>query len=147
MREEWGSQRRFLSVWVALSRVESQVFPLLYPWILLSFLPSVPPLTRAQRPRPPPGPCAGAQQPALLPLVPPSRSASPRRSEAGRLAAPPAGQRGDHYYEAAGGRVDGYRQASPGRYSSPERHPDTGERYRDDRQPDQKRKNPLIGAV
>ncbi|XP_033956908.1 par-3 family cell polarity regulator beta a [Pseudochaenichthys georgianus] len=60
---------------------------------------------------------------------------------------PPAGQRGDHFYEAAGGRVDGYRQANQGRYTSPERHPDTGERYRDDRQPDQKRKNPLIGAV
>ncbi|KAK5847609.1 hypothetical protein PBY51_016723 [Eleginops maclovinus] len=58
------------------------------------------------------------------------------------LPPPNAGQRGRHYYEAAGGRVDGYRQASPGRYASPERHPDTGERYGDDRQ-----KNPLIGAV
>ncbi|XP_034073227.1 par-3 family cell polarity regulator beta a [Gymnodraco acuticeps] len=78
---------------------------------------------------------------------------SPRAEQQHRAAVrqdvlpPPAGQRGDHFYEAAGGRVDGYRQANPGRYSSPERHPDTGERYRDDRQPDQKRKNPLIGAV
>ncbi|KAJ4924397.1 hypothetical protein JOQ06_000637, partial [Pogonophryne albipinna] len=63
------------------------------------------------------------------------------------LPPPPAGQRGEHFYEAAGGRVDGYRQANPGGYTSLERHPDTGELYRDDRQPEQKRKNPLIDAV
>ncbi|XP_060923246.1 par-3 family cell polarity regulator beta a [Limanda limanda] len=68
---------------------------------------------------------------------------------------PSAGPRGRHYYEAAGGRVDGYRSASPGRYTSPERNPAPRERYtsperytyRDDRQPDPRQKNPVIGAV
>uniref|UniRef100_A0A3B4XJV2 Partitioning defective 3 homolog B-like n=1 Tax=Seriola lalandi dorsalis TaxID=1841481 RepID=A0A3B4XJV2_SERLL len=45
---------------------------------------------------------------------------------------PPAGHRGRHYYEAAGGR----------RYTSPERYA-----YRDERQPNPRRKNPVIGAV
>ncbi|XP_035006506.2 par-3 family cell polarity regulator beta a isoform X1 [Hippoglossus stenolepis] len=68
---------------------------------------------------------------------------------------PTAGPRGRHYYEAVGGRADGYRDASPGRYTSPERNPVATERYgsperytyRDDRQPDPRRKNPVIGAV
>ncbi|XP_037618308.1 LOW QUALITY PROTEIN: par-3 family cell polarity regulator beta a [Sebastes umbrosus] len=66
---------------------------------------------------------------------------------------PTAGRRGRNYYEAAGGRVDAYRNASPGRYTSPERHPDARERYTsperygDVRQPDPRRKNPMIGAV
>ncbi|XP_035533945.1 par-3 family cell polarity regulator beta a [Morone saxatilis] len=55
---------------------------------------------------------------------------------------PTAGRRGRHYYEAVGGRGDGYQQANPGRYTSPERYD-----YGDDRQPDPRRKNPLIGAV
>ncbi|CAG5932750.1 unnamed protein product [Menidia menidia] len=63
--------------------------------------------------------------------------------------------RGRPYHEAVGGRPDGYRQASPGRYISPERYPATREhytspdRYRsgDERQPDPRRKNPLINAV
>ncbi|XP_058507970.1 par-3 family cell polarity regulator beta a isoform X2 [Solea solea] len=49
-----------------------------------------------------------------------------------------AGHRGRHYDEAAGARGDGRE-----RYTSPERNYN----YRDDRQPDPRRKNPLIGAV
>ncbi|KAM6893098.1 par-3 family cell polarity regulator beta a isoform 1-T1 [Lycodopsis pacificus] len=76
---------------------------------------------------------------------------------------PTAGRRGRNYYEAVGGRGDGHRQASPARYASPERYRDASpERYRDigerhasperydlgdERQPDRRRKNPLIGAV
>ncbi|XP_060888365.1 par-3 family cell polarity regulator beta a isoform X2 [Labrus mixtus] len=63
---------------------------------------------------------------------------------------PSDGRRGRQYYEAVGGRGDGYRQASPGRYISPERNRDTSpERYGygDERQPDPRRKNPMIGAV
>ncbi|XP_065807874.1 par-3 family cell polarity regulator beta a isoform X1 [Labrus bergylta] len=61
---------------------------------------------------------------------------------------PSDGRRGRQYYEAAGGRGDGYRQASPGRYISPERNRVTSpERYGDERQPDPRRKNPMIGAV
>ncbi|KAM3585463.1 uncharacterized protein V6R79_018086 [Siganus canaliculatus] len=63
---------------------------------------------------------------------------------------PASGHRGRHYNEAPGGRADGYRQASPGRYTSPERYPvPRGEHYDygDERQPDPRRKNPLIGAV
>ncbi|XP_047432945.1 par-3 family cell polarity regulator beta a isoform X2 [Mugil cephalus] len=55
---------------------------------------------------------------------------------------PTAGRRGRHYYEAVGGQGDGYRQASPGRYASPERY-----RYGDEREPDPRRKKPMIGAV
>ncbi|XP_034533767.1 partitioning defective 3 homolog B-like isoform X2 [Notolabrus celidotus] len=64
---------------------------------------------------------------------------------------PSAGRRGRQYYEAVGGRggADGYRQPSPGRYISPDRNrgnsPDFG--YADERQPDPRRKNPMIGAV
>ncbi|CAK6962492.1 par-3 family cell polarity regulator beta a [Scomber scombrus] len=68
---------------------------------------------------------------------------------------PNTGHRGRQYYEAGGGRVDAYRQASPGRYISPERYPDARERYtspqrygyEDERQPNRRRKNPMIGAV
>ncbi|CAJ1086915.1 partitioning defective 3 homolog B-like isoform X3 [Xyrichtys novacula] len=61
---------------------------------------------------------------------------------------PAADRRGRQYYEAAGGRGGGggggdrYRQASPGRYISPDRYG-----YGDERQPDPRRKNPMIGAV
>ncbi|XP_026217952.1 par-3 family cell polarity regulator beta a [Anabas testudineus] len=55
---------------------------------------------------------------------------------------PAMGRRGRQYYEVTGGRAEGYRQASPGRYTSPERYD-----YRDERQPDPRRKNPVIGAV
>ncbi|XP_028255890.1 partitioning defective 3 homolog B-like isoform X2 [Parambassis ranga] len=55
---------------------------------------------------------------------------------------PTAGRRGRQHRDAVGGRGDGYRQASPGRYISPERY-----RYGDERQPDPRRKNPVIGAV
>ncbi|XP_070813770.1 par-3 family cell polarity regulator beta a [Chaetodon trifascialis] len=55
---------------------------------------------------------------------------------------PTAGRRPRHYYEAAGGRVDGYRQANSSHYTNPERYD-----YRDERQPDPRRKNPVIGAV
>ncbi|XP_029305178.1 par-3 family cell polarity regulator beta a isoform X1 [Cottoperca gobio] len=79
---------------------------------------------------------------------------SPRAEQQHRAAvrqdvppSPNAGRRGRHYNEAVGGRGDGYLQASSGRYTSPERYPDTGERYGDERQPEQRRKNPLIGAV
>ncbi|XP_070786527.1 par-3 family cell polarity regulator beta a [Enoplosus armatus] len=88
---------------------------------------------------------------------------SPRAGQQHRAAvrqdvppSPGAGRRGRHYYEAIGGRGDGYRQASPGRYTSPERYPVvTRERYTsperydygDERQPDPRRKNPMIGAV
>lgn len=40
------------------------------------------------------------------------------------------------------GQADRYRQASPGRYGSPDRY-----NYGDERQPDPRRKNPMIGAV
>ncbi|XP_074520863.1 partitioning defective 3 homolog B-like isoform X3 [Halichoeres trimaculatus] len=65
---------------------------------------------------------------------------------------PAADRRGRQYYEAAGGRGggDGYRQPSPGRYISPERNRIASpERYGygDERQPDPRRKNPMIGAV
>ncbi|KAM8873072.1 par-3 family cell polarity regulator beta a isoform 1-T1 [Synchiropus picturatus] len=60
--------------------------------------------------------------------------------------------RGRHYYEAVGGASRG---ASPGRYKSPERYPAARGRYgsperysyEEDRQPDGRRKNPLINAV
>ncbi|XP_054649462.1 par-3 family cell polarity regulator beta a isoform X2 [Dunckerocampus dactyliophorus] len=75
--------------------------------------------------------------------------ASPRTGQQYRAAmrqdippSPTAGRRGRQYNEAAGGRGDGYRQASPGRYTSPERYG-----YADERQPDPRRKNPMIGAV
>ncbi|KAK2856840.1 hypothetical protein Q5P01_005575 [Channa striata] len=55
---------------------------------------------------------------------------------------PSIGRRGRQYYEAAGGRGDGYRHASPGRYTSPDRYG-----YDDERQPNPRRKNPVIGAV
>ncbi|XP_037124365.1 partitioning defective 3 homolog B-like [Syngnathus acus] len=52
------------------------------------------------------------------------------------LPSPTTGRRG-HHYEVIGHGADGYRQASPDRYG-----------YRDDpRQPDPRRKNPMIGAV
>ncbi|XP_014865971.1 PREDICTED: partitioning defective 3 homolog B-like isoform X2 [Poecilia mexicana] len=66
---------------------------------------------------------------------------------------PTAGRRGRQYYEPAAGRGDGYRQASPGRYTSPDRHPKARQRYaspdgyRDERQPEPRRKDPMIGAV
>uniref|UniRef100_UPI0037E7F70D par-3 family cell polarity regulator beta a n=1 Tax=Semicossyphus pulcher TaxID=241346 RepID=UPI0037E7F70D len=62
------------------------------------------------------------------------------------LPSPAAGRRGRHYYEAVGG----HQQASPGRYTSPDRnHAGSPERYGygDERQPDPRRKNPMIGAV
>ncbi|XP_056286981.1 par-3 family cell polarity regulator beta a isoform X2 [Pseudoliparis swirei] len=77
---------------------------------------------------------------------PPSSGAGQHQRAAARQdvpPSPPAGRRGRHYYEAAGGRLDGHRQASP----------DARERYaygddgQPDRQPDPRRKNPLIGAV
>ncbi|XP_077407644.1 par-3 family cell polarity regulator beta a isoform X1 [Vanacampus margaritifer] len=58
------------------------------------------------------------------------------------LPSPTTGRKGRHHYEAVRNERDGYRQASPGRYASPDRYG-----YRDDRQPDQRRKNPMIGAV
>ncbi|KAA8579846.1 hypothetical protein FQN60_006939 [Etheostoma spectabile] len=75
----------------------------------------------------PSSPQAGQQQhrAALRQDIPPS---------------PTSGRRVRHTHEAVGGRGDGYRQHSPGRYTSPER-------YGDGRQPDPRRKNPLIDAV
>ncbi|XP_044043724.1 par-3 family cell polarity regulator beta a isoform X3 [Siniperca chuatsi] len=74
---------------------------------------------------------------------------SPRTGQQHRAAvrqdvppSPTAGRRGRHYYEAVGGRGDGYRQASPSKYTSPERYD-----YGDEKQPDPRRKNPMIGAV
>nr|XP_057906725.1 par-3 family cell polarity regulator beta a isoform X2 [Doryrhamphus excisus] len=55
---------------------------------------------------------------------------------------PTVGHRGRQYNEAVGTRGDGYRDASPGRYTSPDRYG-----YADERQPDPRRKNPMIGAV
>ncbi|XP_072219791.1 par-3 family cell polarity regulator beta a isoform X2 [Leuresthes tenuis] len=68
---------------------------------------------------------------------------------------PSAVHRGQPYHDAIRGRGDGYRQASPGRYTSPERYPAARDRYTspdhyrdgDERQPDPRRKNPLINAV
>ncbi|XP_041834486.1 par-3 family cell polarity regulator beta a isoform X2 [Melanotaenia boesemani] len=68
---------------------------------------------------------------------------------------PTTAHRGRQYQEAIRGRGDGYRQASPGRYTSPERNPAVRDRYpspdrhryRDESQPDPRRKNPMIGAV
>ncbi|KAM4560130.1 par-3 family cell polarity regulator beta a isoform 2-T2 [Odontesthes bonariensis] len=68
---------------------------------------------------------------------------------------PSTAHRGQPYHNAIGGRGDGYRQASPGRYTSPERYPAARDRYTspdhyrdgDERQPDPRRKNPLINAV
>ncbi|KAM4710757.1 par-3 family cell polarity regulator beta a isoform 2-T2 [Anableps anableps] len=68
---------------------------------------------------------------------------------------PTAGRRGGQYYEPIAGRGDGYRQASPGRYASPDRYPAArqryaspdGYRYGDERQPEPRRKDPMIGAV
>uniref|UniRef100_A0A8C2ZPG3 PDZ domain-containing protein n=2 Tax=Cyclopterus lumpus TaxID=8103 RepID=A0A8C2ZPG3_CYCLU len=83
---------------------------------------------------------------------PPSSGAVQQQQQQHRAAvrqdvppSPSAGRRGRHYYEAVGGRGDGHRQASPDtreRYTSPERYA-----YGDERQPDPRRKNPLIGAV
>ncbi|XP_014904392.1 partitioning defective 3 homolog B-like isoform X2 [Poecilia latipinna] len=82
-------------------------------------------------------------------------SAQPHRA-ALRQDVPPSptdGRRGRQYYEPAAGRGDGYRQASPGRYTSPDRHPKARQRYaspdgyRDERQPEPRRKDPMIGAV
>ncbi|CAB1452814.1 unnamed protein product [Pleuronectes platessa] len=85
----------------------------------------------------------------------PHAGQQPRTERQDAPPSPSAGPRGRHYYEAAGGRVDGYRSASPGRYTSPERSPAPRERYtsperytyREDRQPDPRGKNPVIGAV
>ncbi|KAL6115435.1 pard3b [Pungitius sinensis] len=77
--------------------------------------------------------------------LPPSFGAGQQHRGAVRQDVPPSpdpDRGGRHYYEAAGGRVDAHRQASQGRYTSPERY-DRG----DERQPDPRRKNPLIGAV
>ncbi|XP_061571429.1 par-3 family cell polarity regulator beta a isoform X2 [Cololabis saira] len=48
-----------------------------------------------------------------------------------------------HYNEAVRGRGDGYRQASPDRYGR-ERYRD---HYQEDKKPEPRRKNPVIGAV
>lgn len=68
---------------------------------------------------------------------------------------PTAGRRGRQYYEPTAGRGDGYRQASPGRYASPDRYPAArqryaspdGYRYTEERRPEPRRKDPMIGAV
>ncbi|XP_077954256.1 par-3 family cell polarity regulator beta a isoform X3 [Gasterosteus aculeatus] len=72
---------------------------------------------------------------------PPSSGAGLQHRAAVRQDVPPSpnpDRGGRPYYEAAGGRVDTHRQAGQG----PERY----ERG-DERQPDPRRKNPLIGAV
>ncbi|XP_061654790.1 par-3 family cell polarity regulator beta a isoform X3 [Phyllopteryx taeniolatus] len=53
------------------------------------------------------------------------------------LPSPTTGRKERHYYESVGSRG-----ASPGRYASPDRYG-----YRDERQSDPRRKNPMIGAV
>ncbi|KAK5610399.1 hypothetical protein CRENBAI_005233 [Crenichthys baileyi] len=68
---------------------------------------------------------------------------------------PTAGPRGRQYYEPTVGRGDAYGQASPARYTSPDRYPmdrgrhasPDGYRYGDERQPEPRRKDPMIGAV
>ncbi|XP_034720606.1 par-3 family cell polarity regulator beta a isoform X2 [Etheostoma cragini] len=83
------------------------------------------------------------QTPSNPRYYPSSPQAGPQHRAALRQDIPPSptsGRRMRHTYEAVGGRGDGYRQRSPGRYTSPER-------YRDERQPDPRRKNPLIDAV
>ncbi|KAM8904452.1 par-3 family cell polarity regulator beta a isoform 3-T3 [Spinachia spinachia] len=70
---------------------------------------------------------------------PPSSGGGQQHRAAVRQDLPPSPNpdpEGRHYYEAAGGRVDVHRQAIQG-------HFDRG----DERQPDPRRKNPLIGAV
>ncbi|KAM7365331.1 hypothetical protein PAMP_016266 [Pampus punctatissimus] len=107
-----------------------------------------------------------SSHPGRVPLPQPS-SGNPRHyataphpgqqhRAAARQDVPPSpnpGYRGRHY-EAVGGRGDGYQPASPGRYTNPERYPNARERYTsperygyDERQPDPRRKNPMIGAV
>ncbi|XP_026157654.1 par-3 family cell polarity regulator beta a isoform X2 [Mastacembelus armatus] len=94
------------------------------------------------------GRVSGAQS-QQAPANPRYYPSSPRTGQPHQAAArqdvppsPSTGHRGRHYYEAVGGRGDGYRQASPGRYTSPERYG-----YRDERQTDPRRKDPMIGAV
>uniref|UniRef100_A0A3Q2V5A9 Par-3 family cell polarity regulator beta n=1 Tax=Haplochromis burtoni TaxID=8153 RepID=A0A3Q2V5A9_HAPBU len=104
-----------------------------------------------------PIPQLSTQQPLNNPRYHPSSQAGQQHRAALRQDVPPspsAGQRGRQYYDTVG-RRDGYRQASPGRYTSPERNPAVKERYNspdryrygDERQPDPRRKNPMIGAV
>lgn len=104
-----------------------------------------------------PIPQSSTQQPLNNPRYYPSSQAGQQHRAALRQDVPPspsAGQRGRQYYDTVG-RRDGYRQASPGRYTSPERNPAVRERYNspdryrygDERQPDPRRKNPMIGAV
>ncbi|XP_031708007.1 par-3 family cell polarity regulator beta a [Anarrhichthys ocellatus] len=98
------------------------------------------------------------QAPSNQRYYPSSSGAGQQHRAAVRQDVPPsptAGRRGRSYYEGPGGRGDGHRQASPGRYTDPERYRDIGERHAsperydlgDERQPDPRRKNPLIGAV
>ncbi|XP_068165619.1 par-3 family cell polarity regulator beta a isoform X2 [Antennarius striatus] len=92
-----------------------------------------------------PLPQAGTQSHQAPPYYPSSPRAGHQQRGPVRQDVPPsptAGRRGRHYYEAAGGRLEAYRQASPGRYTSPDRYG-----YREERQPDPRRKNPMIGAV
>ncbi|XP_038136556.1 par-3 family cell polarity regulator beta a isoform X1 [Cyprinodon tularosa] len=62
---------------------------------------------------------------------------------------PTAGSRGRQYYEPTAGRGDGYRQASPDRYpTAKDRYAGAdGYRYGEERQPEPRRKDPMIGAV
>ncbi len=91
-----------------------------------------------------PLPMAGAQH-NRAPNNPRSYPSSPRGGQQHRgplrqdvPPSPTAGRRGGRpYYEATGGRGDPRE-----RYASPERYD-----YRDGRQPDPRRKNPMIGAV
>uniref|UniRef100_A0A8C9XXJ5 PDZ domain-containing protein n=1 Tax=Sander lucioperca TaxID=283035 RepID=A0A8C9XXJ5_SANLU len=80
------------------------------------------------------------QAPSNPRYYPSSPHAGQQNRAALRQDVPPSPTAGRHTYEAVGGRGDGYRQHSPGRYTSPER-------YGDERQPDPRRKNPLIDAV
>ncbi|XP_029376305.1 par-3 family cell polarity regulator beta a isoform X3 [Echeneis naucrates] len=100
---------------------------------------------RPREPAPYPGNYHGraplpAQQASSNPRrYPPSPHTEHQHRAMARQDVPPsptAGHRGRHYYETAGGRADGYRGASPGRHT-----------YQDEKQPDPRRKNPVIGAV
>ncbi|XP_056157071.1 par-3 family cell polarity regulator beta a [Lampris incognitus] len=113
--------------------------------------------------RPPiPYPGSSSQQVPLDPRYYPSSPRPPGQEQQHRAAlrqdmppSPTAAHRGRPRYETTGRRRDGHRQASPGRYTSPERYPVGTQRYaspehfnyRDERRPDPRQKNPMIGAV
>ncbi|KAM7375106.1 hypothetical protein PAMA_014271 [Pampus argenteus] len=114
--------------------------------------------TAPREPMPYPG---LSSHPGRVPLPQPS-SGNPRHyataphagqhhRAAARQDVPPSPNPGyrERHYETVGGRGDGYQPASPGRYPNARERYTSPERYGygDERQPDPRRKNPMIGAV